>query len=215
MLKQIVSSAIVLACVACQSQHDVQPMAVAATPMLDVAQPNEAVPATSVHQAIKNELQLSEAQDVRMQAAHADFQAKAAAIRADQTLSLDQRKTALRAAEKDHETTVSSILTPEQRVKHDAFLEKKKSIRQDRAATRQQLKKEYNVSAAQEKQLKQVRSETYRKKQRIVSNTALTEAQKTEQLKTLATEHQAKIKKIFTKEQWAKMQAAQANPAVQ
>jgi Spy/CpxP family protein refolding chaperone len=208
MLKKLLSSAMVLACVACQAQQEMKPMA-ATVPMVDSVQPKaEPSHSMTMHQAIKNELQLSDAQDMRMQTAHADFQAKAAAIRTDKKLTLSQKKTALRSLEKEHEKTVSSILTPEQQVKHNAFLAKKQSIRQERAATRKQLKKELNMTAAQEKQLESIRNETHRKKQSIVSNTLLTESEKTAQLQTLAAEHQTKVRGILTKEQVAKIQAA-------
>lgn len=66
---------------------------------------------------MKSRLGLTDEQTTQIKANRADFQTKMKAIRADQTLTADQKKEQLQSLSREQRTKMQSILTPEQKAK--------------------------------------------------------------------------------------------------
>lgn len=72
------------------------------------------------------ELGLSEDQEKQIKAINESYRPQLEAIRADQSLSRDQKREKAQALNKEREAKVDAVLTPEQRTKAQAMREKMK-----------------------------------------------------------------------------------------
>jgi Spy/CpxP family protein refolding chaperone len=179
-------------------------------------------------QRFSKEIGLTEAQKAEFKTQNEAFRTQAKAIRDNQALSQDQKKTQLETLRKQQHEKMQSILTAEQKEKLKASAkenkgkfagkegrEKGKGKRDLKGAKGMKngpdvtkLKEKLNLTDAQVSKIKANQTDFKSKADAIKSNAQLSEEQKKEQFKALAEQRKENIKSILTAEQLEKMKSA-------
>lgn len=185
-------------------------------------------------------LNLSADQQSRIKAINENYRKQVAEFKTQTNSTVAEAKTRREALQKQHKADLQAVLTAEQKVKMESLRQDRQAKgkqgefkrgegfrkdstgfgkRGDRQGMRhgkedmQKMQQELNLSADQQAQMAKLREEFKTKSQSIRSNTALSQEQKKEQLKSLAQEHRSQMKSVLTKEQEEKVEAAKAKRA--
>ncbi|MBV9989476.1 MAG: hypothetical protein JO301_17480 [Chitinophagaceae bacterium] len=167
-------------------------------------------------------LNLTEDQKQQFKTLSESYRKQMSDLRSNKSLSAEDMKTKAQALRKEQHEKMQSFLTAEQKAQlaeqRKQFGEKGRGFGKwngnrggDQRKGFEHMKSTLGLTADQEAKLKASREGFHDKVKAIRSNTSLTEEQKKEQMKALASERQASLKTILTPEQLEKMKAGRKN----
>ncbi|MDH7462428.1 hypothetical protein QEG73_14105 [Chitinophagaceae bacterium 26-R-25] len=146
----------------------------------------------------KSELNLTKEQQTQIKSMHAEYKQKYAALKADSSLTADQRKQQYKALHQEQQNKMNTILTPEQQSKLKEM--KKQKVSQ----TRQHIK-ELNLTQDQQAQWKSINKEYKDKMMALKNDKTLNDQQRKDQFKSINRERMDKVKGILNDDQKAKL----------
>ncbi len=163
------------------------------------------------NRGIANQLDLSDVQKQQVKTLREKMKPQLEALRADSSLSPQQKKEKMKQLNQARKTEMESILTKDQYAKWQQFREgrKNKQSRQAMAGQRKQrfekMKQELNLTDAQIDKLKASNKPLNEKVKAIRTNTQLSKEQKMEQLKVVRQQRKQNMQNILTAEQRTKL----------
>ena len=160
---------------------------------------------------LKTELSLTDAQYASIKGIDKKYADKHAAIKKDSTLTKEKKFGQLKSLKDDKDKEVSAVLTPEQTAKWKALkaekAEKKKEHREEAIASHEQ-KVKTDLALSDEQFSKfQAENKAYKDKIGALKKDDKSKEKNGAEFKKLTTEHEAKLKTIFTDEQFTKWKA--------
>lgn len=169
----------------------------------------------------KKEVNLTAEQKVKLQAIKETYRNESEALRANTTLTAEQKQAERKRIHEKFRTESAAILTPEQKQHMQEMKGERGKDKMDKGDRMgkghkghdkmmekgQEMKKELNLTAAQESKMKQVRASYKAKFDALRDNSTLTQEQKRAQMKELMEAQKEEMKGILTKEQQDKMQS--------
>jgi Spy/CpxP family protein refolding chaperone len=147
---------------------------------------------------VKSELNLTKEQQSQIKSMHAEYKQKYAALKADSSLSAEQRKQQYKALHQEQQNKMKTILTPEQQSK---LMEMKK---QKVSQVKQHIK-ELNLNQDQQAQWKSINKEYGDKMMALKNDKTLSDQQRKDQFKALNKERMDKVNGILNDDQKAKL----------
>ena len=146
----------------------------------------------------KSELNLTKEQQSQMKSMQAEYKQKYMKLKADSSLTADQRKQQYKALHQEQQNKMKAILTPEQQSK---LTEMKKQ----KISRAKQHIKELNLSQDQQAQWKNINKEYKDKMMALKNDKTLNDQQRKDQFKSLNKERMDKVKGILNDDQKAKL----------
>lgn len=165
------------------------------------------------------DLNLTDAQKEQMKASRTEMKAKMEALKANTSLTDEQRKQQREALMQEQKAKMENILTAEQKAKmatsalgHAGHGKKDgKMNAEGHAARAEKMKAELGLSNDQAAKLKSLNEQTHSQMKAIHENTSLTDAAKKEQMKALKQSTKTQRQSILTAEQNKKMAEMKKN----
>ena len=145
-----------------------------------------------------DELSMTAEQKAEMEKLNAGLREKKMSIKANTALNEEQKKAEFKALHQARKEGMKNILTAEQMAQLKA---KKQEQREKHKASREEFKKELNLSDDQKAKIAVLNEQMKEKRTAIKANASLSEDQKKEQFKALHTERKTQMKAILTPEQ--------------
>ncbi|MDI3322154.1 hypothetical protein [Pinibacter soli] len=147
---------------------------------------------------VKSELNLTKEQQAQIKSMHAEYKQKFAALKADSSLTAEQRKQQYKALHQEQQNKMNTILTPEQQ-------SKLKEMKKQKVAKTKQHIKELNLSQNQQTQWKSINKEYKDKMMALKNDKTLSDQQRKDQFKSLSQERRNKVTGILNDDQKAKL----------
>jgi periplasmic protein CpxP/Spy len=165
---------------------------------------------------MKTELNLTDEQYASVRSINFEFAKKASTLRADSSISRDQRHNQLKTIRQEKNAELNKILTKEQQQKWaDARKErdiKREAKRGDREGARKEhLKSTLSLSDDQSARMMDLRKSLHKKVRDVRSDNALTDSEKKTRLKALRDEHEASVKSLLSEDQYTKWKEQKAS----
>lgn len=151
------------------------------------------------------QLNLTTDQKAKLQALRQAQQKEWTELKNNKAATTEASKKQRQEMQQKYQAQMKAILTPEQQ----AQLAQSRAQQPKSARAKGQpkgMKDVLNLSETQQAKMKSLNNDFKTKRETLRNNTALTEAQKKEQLKALAQEHRTEIKSMLTSEQQQKME---------
>ncbi len=162
---------------------------------------------------IKQELNLTEAQQNQMKSLNEDFRAKMKALQQNESITVKEQRDRMYKLGQEHRTAMQKVLTPEQQQKMKASREDQAKKMQERQG--QQLEKvstDLKLTDAQKAQLKQIHEKQVAAVKKVRDNESLDRTARQTTMKNLMEQHKKDMQKVLSKEQfaqWEKMKQDQ------
>ncbi|ATL47476.1 hypothetical protein COR50_09970 [Chitinophaga caeni] len=162
-------------------------------------------------------LHLSTAQNEQIQQLNKKYFAEAKKLRGDSSLSRQQRMEKMKGMEKDRQTGLKGILSPEQystlsqnrKANMDKMMKQRRDhMQQDRKMQHADMKKDWKdlgLNADQEAKLKTINKNYHDGMQSVMQSSTLSESDKKAQIKQLKQKRKDEVNAVLTPEQQAKL----------
>jgi Spy/CpxP family protein refolding chaperone len=172
------------------------------------------------HSKIAEKLNLTDAQKTQAKTLNESFRKQMQELKANTSITDDQRKERREALAKEHRSQFEAILTPEQKAKAQDLKKDFKGDKKEGRGERKEGKKDFGkggeknfekmqqelgLTADQTSRMKSVNDKFKTDIQSIHSNSSLTQDQKKEQMQSLQKKHREEIQSLLTDEQKSKM----------
>ncbi|MDX2047673.1 MAG: hypothetical protein SFU87_12865 [Chitinophagaceae bacterium] len=156
---------------------------------------------------VAKQLNFSDAQKQQLKTINEDFRKKMQELNSNENITVKEMRDRKAALVKDHKTSMQQLLTAEQKTKLEQMKRERKAIHEVNAKARlEKAKIKLGLSDAQASQLSNLGSSFKSKMKSLKENESLSRTDKREQIKKLAEEHKAEVKKLLTEEQLKKME---------
>ena len=176
------------------------------------------------HQEFSQKLNLTESQKTELKAINDDFKKQMAELKKNENITVKEQKEKRKAITDQHQAKIQGLLTAEQKTKLEQLKQEHKNKRHDGAKKGDRkgkrgdhkemmakMKTELGLTDDQTKKMEAARADFSAKAKAIKENTSLTDAQKKEQFKELASKQKETTKSILTKEQQDKLESMRSS----
>jgi Spy/CpxP family protein refolding chaperone len=156
---------------------------------------------------VAKHLNFSEVQKQQLKTINKDFRKKMRELNSNENITVKEMRDRKAALVKDHKTSMQQLLTAEQKTNLEQMKRERRAMHEVNAKARQEKAKiKLGLSDAQASQLSNLGSSFKSKMKSVKENESLSRTDKKGQIKKLAEEHRAEVKKLLTEEQLKKME---------
>lgn len=172
----------------------------------------------------QKDMNFSPAQQEQLKTMRQSMKEEARAIRNNAALSSEEKKSRMKAIREKNQTSVKTILTPDQQAKWGQWSDKRRQFKKEQGGKmkRKEMMRNLNLSKEQQGRMKELNKGMKEKAESIRNNQNLTDAQRKEQLKALRMERVKMSKELLSPEQIKlmqetrkKQQPAEVQPRIQ
>jgi len=162
---------------------------------------------------MKQELNLTEAQQKQMKTLNEDFRAKMKALNENESITVKEQRDRMYKLGQEHRTAMQKVLTPEQQQKMKANREEQaKKMQEKQGQHFEKVATDLKLTDAQKTQLKQIHEKHITAVKSVQDNEGLDRTARHTTMKNLMEQHKLDMQKVLNKEQysqWEKMKQDQ------
>jgi Spy/CpxP family protein refolding chaperone len=162
---------------------------------------------------IKQELNLTEAQQKQMKTIQEDFRTKMKGLRENESITVKEQRDRIYKLGQEHRATMQKVLTPEQKQKMVAMREDQaKKMQEKQGQHFEKVSADLNLNDAQKTQMKQLHEKQMAAVKTVRDNEGLDRTARQTTMKNLMEQHKRDMQKVLSKEQfeqWEKMRQDQ------
>jgi len=153
---------------------------------------------------MKQELNMTEAQQKQMKALHEDFRAKMKALHENENITVKEQRDRMYKLGQEHRTAMQKVLTPEQQQKMKANREDQaKKMQEKQGQHFEKVSTDLKLTDAQKSELKQIHEKHIAAVKTVQDNEGLDRTARQTTMKNLMEQHKKDMQKVLSKEQYA------------
>jgi len=153
---------------------------------------------------MKQELNLTEAQQKQMETLHEDFRAKMKALHENESITVKEQRDRMYKLGQEHRTAMQKVLTAEQKQKMTAMREDQaKKMQEKQGQHMEKVASDLKLTDAQKSQLKQIHEKHIATVKTVRDNESLDRTARQTTMKNLMEQHKLDMQKVLSKEQYA------------
>jgi Spy/CpxP family protein refolding chaperone len=156
---------------------------------------------------MKQELNLTDAQQKQMKALQEDFRAKMKALNENEGITVKEQRDRRYKMAQDQRAAMKKILTPEQQQKMKTLREEQEKKMKERQGQHfDKVAADLKLTDAQKAQLQDIREKHMAAVKKIRENESLDRTAHQSGMKNLMEQHKKDMQKVLTKEQWEQLE---------
>jgi len=161
------------------------------------------------HEQLISDLKMSEEQSAEWTAIHQEYRPKMKAIKADQSLSKEEKSAKAKALKAEMDEKLNAVLSPEQAAKWEAMKEEKKGQWKDekKAQRHEKIAQELALTDKQSASWMEIHEKYDAQKAAVKADSSLSEEARKKKMMSIRKDQRKAIEAILSPEQLAKLKA--------